>query len=75
MFFSLLKLDFYQAFRYNPLVYIMFVVYVSIKIYELINKEKVKIPEKVYYVLLVVVIIYGIIRNIPLFDFLQPTVI
>ena len=33
----------------------------------------IKIPEYIWYILLVIIIIYGILRNIPLFSFLSPT--
>ena len=73
MFLSLLQLDFYQAFRYNPLVFILFALFILFKILR-INFSK-KSKEYASYLLLVVVIFYGILRNIELFSYLKPTVI
>lgn len=71
MFFAILKFDFYQAFRYNPLVFILLICFI---IYKLINlKYKIKLPKYTSYVLLVIVILYGILRNIDTLGFLKPT--
>ena len=76
MFFAILHLEFYQAFRYNPLVFILLVISIIYLIVKLILKRfniNLKIPKFVWYILLAIVIIYGILRNIPLFSFLSPT--
>ena len=78
MLLSLLKLDFYGAFRYNPLLFILLPIGLYLYIDYLIRKDKSlykKIPEKVWYVVIVIFIIYGILRNIKAFDFLAPTTI
>lgn len=78
MLLSILKLDFYGAFRYNPLLFISIPIGLYIYIDYLIRKEKSlykKIPEKGWYVVIIIFIIYGILRNIPAFDFLAPTTI
>lgn len=75
MFFSILKLNFYQAFRYNPLLFIILILYLIYKVICIITKKNIKIPETVYYILVVILILYGIIRNIPLFSYLKPTII
>ena len=75
MLFAIIKLDFYQAFRYNPLVFILLVIYIIYFILKYIFKVNIKIPNKVYYGLIVVLIVYGIIRNLPMFSYLQPTII
>ena len=67
MFFSIIRLDFYQAFRYNPLVFILLILYLLFKIF------KVKLPKNSIYILLIIVILYGIFRNIDLFSYLKPT--
>lgn len=69
MLFSILKLDFYQAFRYNPLVFILLIGSIICKLF------KIKLPKYTSYVLLVIVIIYGILRNIDTFGYLRPTII
>ena len=75
--FSLLKLDFYQAFRYNPLIFILIIITGIYWLVKFILKKfmniSIAIPNYVYYILLVIVIIFGILRNIPMFDFLNPT--
>lgn len=76
---TLLKLDFYRAFRYNILVFILLpflIFYVLYNIYLYItNKEdKIikKIPQKVWYILLIITIIFGVLRNTEMFSFLAP---
>ncbi len=75
--YSMLKLDFYQAFRYNPLLFIMlpfFIFFIINDIYSKIkNKEPLyrKVPNYVYIFIIVLLIIYGILRNI--FPSLAPT--
>lgn len=75
--FSFLKLDFYQAFRYNPLIFILIIITGIYWLVKFILKKfmniSIEIPNYVYYILLVIVIIFGILRNIPMFDFLSPT--
>lgn len=73
MFLSILQLDFYQAFRYNPLVFILFVGVILFKILRFNFSKKSK--EYASYFLLVIVIFYGVLRNIELFSYLKPTVI
>lgn len=72
MLFSIIKLDFYQAFRYNPLVFILLVGYLLMVIYSLIFHKKVELSNKVTYGLLIIVILFGVLRNIPGFEFLAP---
>lgn len=78
---SILRLDFYQAFRYNPLVFILspfLLIYGIIKLYEgmydklILNKRFEKIIVTFVIILLV---IFGILRNIEMFNFLAPTTI
>lgn len=73
MFLALFKLDFYQAFRYNPLVFILLILSIVYFLVKKIGKLNFKFPNYIYYYLLFIVIIYGILRNIPLFSFLAPT--
>lgn len=74
--FSLLELDFYHAFQANPLIFILLIIagiYFLLKI--ILNKFfqiNITIPNYVYYILLVVVILFGILRNIPDFEYLIP---
>lgn len=74
--FSLVRLDFYQAFRYNPLVFILIILSIIYWILKLILKRfniNISILEFVWYILIVIVIIYGILRNISEFSWLVPT--
>ena len=80
MIFSILEFNFYQAFRYNPLLFILlpFAIVLSIdaiKAYIDDRETKIfsKIPLWCWIILLVIVIGYGIIRNVEPFTFLSPT--
>ena len=76
MLFSLIKLDFYQAFRYNPLVFILLIIGIIYLLIKFILKKFniiIKVPNYVWYILIIIVIIYGILRNIPEFSWLAPT--
>lgn len=81
MLYSILKGQLYQAFRYNPLIFIslpFFVFYYIDHLYS-INKNKKKklsfLEPSIWYFLIVIFLVYGILRNISFFDFLRPTVI
>ena len=70
MLFSIIKLDFYQAFRYNMLLFILFP-FGSFLIIEnyyslAINKTPLykKINSKVWIILIIILLIYGLLRNI-----------
>ena len=79
MLFSIIRLDFYQAFRYNPLVFIMLLLYILYKFLSIVValcfKRKIKIPKHIYYIILIIVILFGIVRNlpVPVFEYLKPT--
>lgn len=79
MLFSILKGEFYQAFRYNPLLFTFFpgmvVLFIDYIISTFKKKRSIltKIPNSVWYVLIVILIVFGILRNIPYFDYLRPT--
>ena len=79
---SLLKLDFYQAFRYNAFSVILipilfFYFYGEVYAYCLNEKNFIaqKIPMMFWVVIIVLMLIYGVLRNIPYFAFLAPTYI
>lgn len=79
MIISMYKLDFYQAFRYNPLLFIFspFILFLLINyIYcSFKNKKSIykKIPSLVWNILLVITILFWILRNI--IPYLAPTVV
>lgn len=77
---SILRLNFYQAFRYNPLIFISLPIIILLSLDKYINwlKDKKtclynKINNKTWYAILIITIIYFIIRNIETFDYLIPT--
>ena len=70
MLISILNLDFYKAFRYNPFLFILspFVIFLYIEnIYAIIkNKTPLykKIDNRIWIILIIALLIYGIVRNI-----------
>ena len=74
-FISLFKLDLYQAFRYNMLVVILLPFFIVYIIYKFLLKGSKKIPNSFWYFLLIVTVLFGIFRNIPIFSFLAPTLV
>lgn len=79
---SLLHGDFYQAFRYNALAFVLvpiILVYTINKAYKFIVQKEYslfdKIPEKTYLILGIITILFAVLRNIPWFSFLAPTAI
>lgn len=82
MLFSIINLDFYQAFRYNPLLFIclpFLIIYFVYGLLMYLNNKKnnliSKIPKSITISLLIITILYGILRNIEMFSFLKPTII
>jgi len=70
---SLLRLDFVQAFRYNPLLFILLPLSVM---YFVTNKKRMPMISKTMMaVMLIITLTFGVLRNIPMFDYLAPTVI
>lgn len=76
MFKSIIKLDFYQAFRYNPLVFILIVLSLIYFIYNMIlyitNKPIKIISYKILFIIAIILLIYMFFRNIPGFEYLNP---
>ena len=75
MLLSILKLDFYQAFRYNPLVFISLPFFIFFLLESITTKKEPlynKIPTKIWVIIIIIFVIYGILRNIPFFYFLSP---
>ena len=73
---SIISFNFYQAFSYNAYVFILLVlsvVYFIIKlVIYVIWKKKVKVPNYIYYVLILFALIFAILRNISTFSYLAP---
>lgn len=79
---SLLRWDFYQAFRYNafsvvllPILFLYFYGEVYACCFNKKNFMVNKIPILFWIVLVSLMVIYGVLRNIPCFYFLVPTTI
>ena len=75
---AILQLNFYQAFRYNPLLFISLPFFIFFTIEGIITKKDPlynKIPNKILITIIIIFIIYGILRNLPLFDFLASTIV
>lgn len=76
---EIFKLNFYQAFRYNMLLFILmpfFMFYIINNIYCIITHKEnkalyKKIPINLIYILIIILLLFGILRNI--FPILAPT--
>lgn len=79
MLFSLLEFDFYQAFRFNPFIFISLLLVLIYLIYVLICKvfkrKYLKLGFKTAMLFIVCMIIFMILRNINGFEFLKPTIV
>lgn len=81
MLYSLVRGELYQAFRFNPLLFLFFPWFVLggvIHCYSSFVLKKnllAKIPNFVWYFLAILFLAYGMMRNIPSFDYLRPTII
>lgn len=81
MLYSLVIGNFYQAFRYNPLLFIcipgILILGINFVLSSFTHKKSFysKIPNLVWIMIAIIFIIYGVIRNIPFFDYLIPTTI
>ena len=78
MILSILKGDIYQAFRYNPIIFIDVPIICISLVFERCFKNNVivkKIVNFIFIILLIITIIFGVLRNIPQFSFLAPTTI
>ena len=74
---SLLNLDFYQAFRYNPLLFILLIIgFIYLIFMGIVYKKKkiLVIPSiRIWISLIVILFIYMILRNLEPFVYLIPT--
>ena len=79
MLIAISKGNFYQAFRYNMLLFILFPIFMFFiidYIYKSLIKKRPlyqKIPDKVYVVIIIILMLFAILRNI--FPVLAPTTI
>lgn len=78
---SILKGEFYQAFRYNPLIFVLlpfFFFYFVDSVLSTLRQKKSffsRLEPYLWYFLIVLFLGYGVMRNFPFFDFLRPTII
>lgn len=74
---SLIKLNIYQAYRYNPLFFILILLFLIYLIYILISKilkqKCYKLNSNLLWAMLILIILFTILRNIPGFEYLRPT--
>lgn len=77
---ALLFGEFYQAFRFNPLLFVLLPFGVGLLInwlmcYNVDHKTALvnRIPEWIWVVLIIIAILYGVLRNLAPFSFLAPT--
>lgn len=79
MFISIFHLEFYQAFRYNPLLFILLIITIFYFIFKWLFRvffhKNIVINDKVYIGLLIVVIAYWFLRNVEAFSYLAPTIV
>lgn len=77
MILSLLHFDFYQAFRWNPLLFILLFIGLIYLIFMGIVYKKKKVfvlpSMKVWIILIIILILYMILRNLDTFIYLIPT--
>nr|WP_106780186.1 DUF2752 domain-containing protein [Lysinibacillus timonensis] len=71
--YALSNFEFYQAFRFNMLVFILPVLYILYKFFELAELKKA--AKYLMGFMLFLTIVFGILRNIPYFEWLKPTII
>ncbi|OMD38098.1 hypothetical protein BSK52_19610 [Paenibacillus odorifer] len=70
---SLLRFDFVQAFRFNPLLFVLAPLYM---LYLFTEKKRIQpLSHVIMAVMLILTVTFGVLRNFPLFDYLAPTVI
>ena len=79
---SVLHLDFYQALRYNAIFTVCLPLLAAyfgelLLSYIRFGKDKIseKIPMKLVWIFIAVAILYGVLRNIPMFSFLAPVTV
>ncbi|QKS48192.1 DUF2752 domain-containing protein (plasmid) [Paenibacillus cellulosilyticus] len=70
---SLLHLQLYQAFRYNPLVFTLVPIYILY--WFAVRGQHFRMSKVTMGVMLAITIAFGILRNLPAWDFLAPTLL
>ncbi len=79
MILSILRFDFYQAFRFNPCMFILLILFIIYMVYVgiciIFKKTYLKPGFKTCMLLIIVIIGFGILRNINGFEFLKPIIV
>lgn len=79
MIMSLLRFDLYQAFRYNPLFFILVIITLAYVIYVVICMVRKRFYYKPNYLFLVflfiILLVYMLLRNTSSFSYLKPTLV
>lgn len=79
MILALLNMDFYQAFRYNPFMFvtmfILFIVYIWQSIVYIKKNKMLKHLDTFFIIYAVLLISFGIMRNTDTFSWLKPTIV
>ena len=76
---AIFHFKFYQAFRYNPVMFILMITGILYAIYLIIyyiKYGKLKLLSiKIIIIIIVILFIYSLLRNIPYFYFFRPTIV
>ena len=79
MLISIFHFDFYQAYRYNPWLFILLILFILYQILKLITSKlstkELKLNNYFYIGILIFTLAFGILRNLPYFSYLIPTVV
>jgi hypothetical protein len=70
---AMLNMDVYQALRYNPLVFTLIPLYLAYMV--AVRNGKVKFGKTIMLTMLALTLLFGLLRNIPLFDWLAPVAV
>ena len=70
---SILKLDFNQALKYNVLITILILIAPVFFFIKYFFKRDVSLPNWIWYILLIIIVVFAVLRNIPILNFLAPT--
>ena len=74
---ALLHFEFYQAFRYNPLMFVLLILTIFYLLYlfvcKIINVSFYKFNSNWLWALLIIIVLFTIVRNVPGFEYLKPT--
>ncbi|MFD2673249.1 DUF2752 domain-containing protein [Marinicrinis sediminis] len=70
---ALLNGDLYQVFRFNPLIFFIAPLYIAFLIASKMQKRQ--LSQWLIVIMVISALAFGILRNVPFFDWLAPTVV